>query len=627
MAVITKLISAQYHPRRVALKCHASTLTFILYLLATVPLYATVTTEKTPNDVYYQVQQLAEDVRVLRRENGITSPWPQVKFEGGREPRHVFQKALEVLEKINNYRLNIAKTGGITVPRFPGRDITPNEVYSVVLRLRQELAPLVQEKQQKRLTRRKKQNRMYTPSHVYAALSEVSFALEETLGLRGITPSEVYTRSIKIIELVKFLRRSQSNLSNISEPDRGQGKLPNHALKSVHALMQKIHRAEQNLWMKPLKLPKLPRRVITPSDVYDAMGVAMAELQRIQFRLGLEREFAEPPVQKGKTPDDVIQNTVWATALLPQFELGKPLQQYDRSSLIKTPNQVFAITEHILRQLKQYRRLQGIQNPIHKIQVIPGLKPRHVYGKTLEIMEKVNLLRQRHNMGSIAVPRYPLRTITPTEVFDLTLRLDGELILLYGISEMDLKPWLTSLSEDEYEGKQPSDVFLNMQRISNLLDSLLGSEGYTPNDVYREVLAIKQDVQVMAQSLGNRIPAKLWKTPKFEPGTEPRDVLAYAKNLLDLIVMAKKRAGMFGVPNIAITPRAAVTPSDVFNQVRLINTELTKLKVFLGVSSISERPAIQARKTPAHVLQVMEGIAAALRHIQNLDANAEAEDP
>ncbi|MBL3529132.1 MAG: hypothetical protein JMN27_16495 [gamma proteobacterium endosymbiont of Lamellibrachia anaximandri] len=87
----------------------------------------------------------------------------------------------------------------------------------------------------------------------------------------------------------------------------------------------------------------------------------MAELQRIQFRLGLERQFPDPKPHEGKTPDDVIQNARWAAALLPEFNLGRPLLQYDRSALQKTSNQVFSVSEHIMRRLMQYRRLRGIQ--------------------------------------------------------------------------------------------------------------------------------------------------------------------------------------------------------------------------------------------------------------------------
>jgi len=106
---------------------------YILFSSVSSSLLAAVTAEKTPNDVYFEVQLLADDLRALRRQNKIRTPWPRIKIESGREPRHVFQKVLEVLGEINSYRLNIVKTGGITVLRFPGRDITPNKVFSVVV--------------------------------------------------------------------------------------------------------------------------------------------------------------------------------------------------------------------------------------------------------------------------------------------------------------------------------------------------------------------------------------------------------------------------------------------------------------------------------------------------------------
>ncbi|RDH90948.1 MAG: hypothetical protein DIZ77_12110 [endosymbiont of Seepiophila jonesi] len=87
--------------------------------------------------------------------------------EAVRAPRHVFQKALEILGKISRYRANIAKTGGITVPRFPGRDITPNEVFSTVVRLRQELTLLLKHQTQEKQKKQHLNNK--TSSHVYSA--------------------------------------------------------------------------------------------------------------------------------------------------------------------------------------------------------------------------------------------------------------------------------------------------------------------------------------------------------------------------------------------------------------------------------------------------------------------------
>jgi len=585
-----------------------------------VPLLAAVTEEKTPTDVFLQVERLADDVRRLRRDSGITTPWPDVAVESGHEPSHVYQKALEVLEKISRHRIKIIKTGGITVPRFPGRDITPSEVFSVVVRLRQELALLVPKGREEPAERGQPLLTIKVPSDVYAALSEVSIALEETLGLRGITPSEVFVRSQQVVDLVLFLRKSQSLPLDVAKPLRTQGKLPNHALQAVHELLRKIGIAEQNLWMKPLIQPVVPRRVITPSDVYDAMGVTMAELQRIQFRLGLEREFPLPQPLRGKSPDDVIQNTVWASTLLPQFELDRPLTQYDRSALQKGPDQLFSITEHILKRLNRYRQLRGIQAAPRKARYISGLKPHHLYDKLLEIMERVDVLRRRENLGPMAIPSNLMRTITPFEIFVLTLRLDSELALIHQQEESDIALWATAPQVEEYEGKQPSDLFFNMQRILDLLDLILGSEGYTPNDVYREVLSVKQDVELLAEGLGQPIASAIWRVPTFNGETEARTVFEKTQEVQALIVQAKRRAGMFGVEHIMVSPDSPITATSLFNQMRLIETELTELKIFLGITSAVKRPPLQEGKRAAHLLQLLQGIADALRTLLHIES-------
>ncbi len=161
--------------------------------------------------------------------------------------------------------------------------------------------------------------------------------------------------------------------------------------------------------------------------------------------------------------------------------------------------------------------------------------------------------------------------------------------------------------------KTPSDVFLNMQRISLLLDTVPGSAGFTPDDVFREVLTIREEPILISEALDESIPRTVWQDVPFRPETEPGDVLVKAREVLGLILEAKRRAGMFNLRNIATRPESVVTPSDVFNQVRLIETELTELKVFLGIDTLPPRPPKQEGKSPAHVLQMLEGITGALR--------------
>lgn len=296
----------------------------------------------------------------------------------------------------------------------------------------------------------------------------------------------------------------------------------------------------------------------------------------------------------------------WAILLLPDFSLNRPLRQFNRDALKKTPNHVYSVTDHILKRLYEYRRIKGIQAPPRKAQMIYGLKPHHVYEKGLEILEKIDTIRITQHLGPIAVQHFPLRLITPSEVFDLTLRLDEELDILFRHDNLESDLWLTSININEYEDKTPSNVFLNMQRISLLLDTILGSEGFTPSHVFKEAISVENNIVILANALRVTDRNKDVQQTKLQQGISPRDVYFKAREIMQLVLEAKKRSGMFGVRDISIPPGEPVTPNDVFNQVRIIDAELTELKVFLGISGVVERPPFLIGKTPAHVFQVLE---------------------
>jgi len=599
----------------------------LLLFFASSTVNAALIAEKTPADVYVQVQLLSEDVRALRKNNKIHTPWPEVTIETGHAPRHVFQKTLEILDKINRYRVYVANTGGITVPRFPGRDITPNEVYSVVVRLRNELKLLVnlEETETKNSTRKGPAAKLITPAKVYAALSEISISLDETLGIRGITPSDVYIRSEQVLQLALFLRKSQNLPMVIEKPKLTEGKLPNHALQHVNQLLKQINLSEKNLWMKPIEVPDVPRRVISPGDVYDAMGLALAELQRIQYRLGLERSFKISPVEGTKTLDDVIQNVDYSTLLMPNFEIQNKLQQYDQESLIKTPNHVYSITTHILEELQKYRRLRGIKTSPGQVKLISGMKPHHVYAKTLEVIEKINLLRQQQNIGAITESEYPLRKITPTEVFNEALRVDEELNILYQNSGMHNELWITASDVPVFNDKTPSDVFFNMQKISLLLDTLLSGDAFTPNYVYREAHRIQQEILILARHFGEKVSDGVWNNIRLQQQTLPENVLPQVKKMLRLILDVQQRAGMSQVREYSVVHSEIITPAEVYNLIRVAASELVELKVFLGLNKLPPFEPKVVGKTSGDVLQLIQGNQAILNHILHKKSSSDSE--
>ncbi len=555
---------------------------------------------KTPSDAYQRVMQLKQQVIVLREFSNVTATWPSVEKHPGLAPRHVLQKSLEVLDKIKRLR-RIRKMGPITVPLFPTRNITPNEVYDMVGRLIGELA-LFSELKDVALAKEIVVTGK-TPSDVYQELWNISLAMNPLLGVRGLKPTDVYSQSAKILEQVKFLRVSQSLTLDVPPPLMTEGKRPNHTLQQAYRLLAAISQAEHNLWIEPINVPKVPRREIKPGEVYDALLIVQAELERVKFRLGIERDIAVPEVEGQKTPDDVLYNLVWATALMPRFENDVPIKQYPRESLNKTPNHLYALTEHIIEELIEYRKQRGIQvMPRH----IPGqsnLQALNIYQKTLHVMDKVSRVREQEGLGVLALPQGHLRQTTLTEVYDLMIRLDAELQILYEKVGMSAK--LAELDRVRlYTNKTESDVFQKMWSISYLLDPVLGSEGYTPTDVFKLAQRVVEDLMIIGRAT-ERTTEGFTLRPLIH-GTQPEDVLAQAHLITILLKKLKLRVGLLDKALPLSPAPEKITPDDVHNSIELILSELENVKIHLGISEIPQLEPDPREKHPSHVLQQLQ---------------------
>ena len=547
---------------------------------------------KTPNDVYIQMMLLKQQVVVLRAHEKIKNSWPKVRASQGIASRHVLQKSLEVLDKIRRLR-GIRDMGDIAVPAFPSRNITPNEVFDMVTRLVSELSlfPELQKQKQKIVGKK--------PGDVYRELWGISLALDPVLGVRGLKPADVFAQSQMVLEQIRFLRTTQNQSGKILEPKRTDGKHPNHSLQEAYILLGKIAKAEANLWIDPVQVPKVPQRVIESGEVYDALQIVRAELERIKFRLGVERIFIVPEVKGLKTPDDVIVNLKMAVALMPDFDPVDRLSQYPQASLNKTPNHVYRVTEHILDELGRYRELRGIKMSPRKVPRQVNLQPYHVYQKTLECTNKVNQLRGQVGLGSIALPKHHLRSITPAEVYELATRLDSELGILY--DQIDMPNEIHGLDARKlYTNKTLSDAFQNIWAIYYLMDTMLGSHGNAPSDVYNQARKLVAELTLINEHLNK---ARKFKLPSLKAGKHPSDVLNLADKLMEILKQIKFRAGILerALP-IPSKPEEAI-PDDVYNQIGIILSELVNIKVHLGISKYTEEYPEAKGKTPSHVFQ------------------------
>ncbi len=536
---------------------------------------------KTPSDVYSYASILKEKVQYLRQQDGIKQAFPTAEKQKDKFPRHVIQKALEVLSKINLYRES-KNYGQIYIPPYPARDITPSDVYDLVKRLDEEITPLIKNK--KFLSTIKiKHFENKTPSDVYRLLWSISLAFDSLLGIHGYTPTDVYALSQKLLQTVKYIAQTQNIYTSVKKPKKREGLHPNHALYASYKLLNKIALAEKKLWITPTQIPAKPHRVITPTDVYDAMQYNIAELQRIKHRLGVERYFKLPVINTTKNPSDVVQNIEYAMKFFPDFKLEKKLVQYPQHSLDKTPNDVYAATQEILKKLKKIKAIKGISQRAKEPPFIYGLQPSHAYQKALEATEKSIRLKIEMGFFQSQIPSSPLREITPNEVYESVLRLDGiATLILKKTGYENVDAYIYKIDKDIYTNKTPSDVYQNLWRISNQLDIILLASEYSPNETYYMATKIEEKIDVLIKKLNLygkfdlKIDNDISKTPK--------DVFKLTLELFESIKQIQKRLNMDRV-NISIPKEKNITPNTVYNALRILNASINEILIYLDVEN------------------------------------------
>jgi len=349
--------------------------------------------------------------------------------------------------------------------------------------------------------------------------------------------------------------------------------------------------------MEEIEPREYPKRVVTPTEVYDTLGIIIAELQSIKYRLGLEKDIVKVIVQHDKTSNDVIANINYAIALLPSFDFSNKLIQHDRDNLIKSPIDVYKIAGNILHNFERLFEHKGIRNKLKLPAKIYGLQPMHVYQKVLENLEKMNLFRESIKMGKTAIARVNTKIISPIEVYELALRLERELVLVLEFYNLKYEK-ISEKIKGEIE-IIPGDVYFRMQKIALMFD-VIRAEEYTPNDSYIQAYALNKKVEKILNYFKKSKEVFDAKNNITDGQIQPRDVLHSSSLLLELIQKIKTRLNVKSAKLIIGKPKK-VSSSDVYNGLRLIRSELDFLMTVFGIDTYIGDISIADEKLPADV--------------------------
>ncbi len=158
----------------------------------------------------------------------------------------------------------------------------------------------------------------------------------------------------------------------------------------------------------------------------------------------------------------------------------------------KTPSHVFQQTEDIKADIELIRTaMDATDYPLEpEYQLLK--KPIHVYGKGLEVLEKLSKVQAKLDLPTATVGQIPLRQIQPDQVFQLTQQIRKELRKIKAKLNIDknIQP------APFVNGKKPSHVYRNLWAASYMLDALVGS--ITPSDVFRKAHAINSELDMIA---------------------------------------------------------------------------------------------------------------------------------
>jgi hypothetical protein len=275
--------------------------------------------EIKPSDVYQVVETInAELAQLLGAAGSGRRPGPSMPALTPRQPRHVVQKAREVLLKVQTLRaLNGLPEN--PVPLFPVEEATPADskrmvdaILHDVLELRSKFnvtetpppVPLVPGK---------------TPTDVYSRLQQASDALD-TLGVPRTVPNDVFRVAVMIVRDLEIISAARGRPQPRPAPPPPDDLDPADSYTKTYAVLARLKarvEADPALMVRGgIVLPNRRGAPLVPANVLDLENNLLAELGSIKAALGILEPTVVPPLIHGKTPSDTVALLDRALALV-----------------------------------------------------------------------------------------------------------------------------------------------------------------------------------------------------------------------------------------------------------------------------------------------------------------------
>ncbi len=312
------------------------------------------------------------------------------------------------------------------------------------------------------------------------AILSLLFLSGNAQAVKKYGPSDVYagvSYSNKIVD--KLLADMNVKSPNIPKSREKKAK-PMHVYELHIAALTELYFYCISKKRAPPPLPTSTPIKYSPTDVYYLTQLLMAHLELVYQDKGKQVNFALEQFNK-KTPSDVYQKV---------FELYYKLNLLNGKSKV-SPSEVYS---HIYRakedlqysllvlsqrlDKKEKKKKRGMFSAIYGMnpdgtvmaEFQDGKSPSDVLNLAMQVRDKLNLLRQNNDMGTIERPKISqYDKIKPIDVFLQTQFIIAELNLL----KMPMGISSNTNSAKQVSGKSPSDVYHEMVHISYMIDRII----------------------------------------------------------------------------------------------------------------------------------------------------------
>ena len=257
---------------------------------------------KTPNHVFQAADNIAENIAQIRRAQNINVEPRTPGVQIAKTPLHAYTKALELFEKVTRYQ-QLLGLSVATIPSLPNKKVTPTDVLALANQISEQLN-VINQHLGVRVTPSAQLPVGKTPSDVYENFWRSSYLMDSLVG--AISPTFVYRNTQRIETALIAIARKLGKNTNIELPQKVQGKKPIDANIEGFKVLYQLVALEKQLDLPALRVPGFPAGKISPSDVYDTTNNIIAELTRINVKLGLPAVAPANLSSEKITPNEVI---------------------------------------------------------------------------------------------------------------------------------------------------------------------------------------------------------------------------------------------------------------------------------------------------------------------------------